>query len=415
MADLKERDVFDDVPKKVQVTVDSNMTGPEVRDRIREQLNLHQIDGQLEQLTFHAEEEEEESVPALETEWEPIRQVLFRYKDEEPSIRFTCILRSRQDSESIWENDAPPSAVSNLVQKEKNDVVPKAPITAEKREEAYRNVFAMTAPNLETPFEPMELFGGDKERITRFYDGYDVTTSKGRRDWQMRVLDRIAGFQIPYEQDPKVAAFKKFSRGHAEALNQAFDTGVATTIDLEDEKVAHAGRARYYAYQTATTGTHAHVGPPIDLAVKAHSMVRKDRQNEEYYACTDAKATTKRTFRPYQVNGLAWALSRLYDAIPLPDLASENVKKAASAPQQPFVVPGLLIADQTGLGKTPLGLLIASYCKKPFSYNKGKGVFKPVLLQVPQGLIGQWADEILQYWPGLTLIISHDDTAMPAT
>ncbi|KAL5372897.1 hypothetical protein DPSP01_013126 [Paraphaeosphaeria sporulosa] len=412
---VKENGEYENMSKKITVTMDEDMSGDEARDKIREGLGLESLKGQLETLALCAEKEDDDCVPALVDDWDPIRKVVFKYPDQDPSLSFSCIIRLREDDEGLWESSEPPASLKNFLEQHTNDVAPKVPVTAERREETHRNIFSMTVPMLETRFEPVELFGNDKERIVRFYDGYDVLTADGRRKWQLWALSRVAGRHQPYKEDPKNAIFRKFSKEQAESINAALEDGIAKMVDLEEEKSVEDGRARYYAYQTATAGTHANVGPPIDLAIQAHGMVREDQGKEEYYALRTPKSEIKRTFRPYQANGLSWALSRLYDDYPLPGEATTVMESAAATLNYPFQVPGLMITDQTGLGKTPLALLIASHCEKALAYDaEGKPLYKPIALQVPQGLIRQWAEEIMFEWPMLTLVIAYDDPAMPA-
>lgn len=62
VAELKDQDILSDTPKTVQIIITRSMLGIEVRDRIREALELHESGGQLLQLTLH---EEEKDFPTL--------------------------------------------------------------------------------------------------------------------------------------------------------------------------------------------------------------------------------------------------------------------------------------------------------------------------------------------------------------
>ncbi|KAF1953204.1 hypothetical protein CC80DRAFT_551590 [Byssothecium circinans] len=159
--ELEEQDVFDDAPKNVTITIKNrNVFGPQVRDSIREAFKLHEDDGELQQLTLHAEQEQDKSYPA-----------------QDPSLSFTCLFRQRDSNEMPWEYGGPPAVLLNYLEAKEGGVVSE-----------MRQIFQMTVPLLETRLEPLDLFANDKKRMFKFYDGHDVSTPQGRRDWQLRVL-----------------------------------------------------------------------------------------------------------------------------------------------------------------------------------------------------------------------------------
>lgn len=417
--ELQDRDNYDEVPKKVKVLLNEQMTGPELRDKIREAFYLHQHDGQLEQLILNApskDEEEDMTFNVLNCDWDTVTKVIFDYPDEDTPLYFTVLMRVRDDTESPWENEGPPSPLAPFLTVKDSDVAPKEPMTAAEREQVYRTVFQMTVPSLETPFEPLKLFKNDRARMTKFFDGYDVDSQQGRRNWQLKILDEIAGTQPAFDQDPSMLNFKRFRAEIATALNRAAEDGRSAAIDLEEDEAYVGARERYYAYQSATGGTDAHVGPPIETSVSAFDMIRQGSYDDvkEFYSLTHkSKGLIKRSFRAWQVNGLAWALSRLYRKIPLDEKASPEAKKAAGLLTQPYLIPGLMIQDMTGAGKTSLLLLILSHCTEPVEYEGGQRVCKPFFLQVPKNLVRQWAEEIMEFWPYFTLIIGYDDGQLP--
>lgn len=81
-----------------------------------------------------------------------------------------------------------------------------------------------------------------------------------------------------------------------------------------------------------------------------------------------------------------------------------------------LVVGGQLICDQTGLGKTILFLANYYYSKAHIETDaEGKPTYKIMVLVAPAGVLKQWADEIIDKWPGLRLMISYDDTGLTAS
>lgn len=61
-------------------------------------------------------------------------------------------------------------------------------LTVEEAITVQQRVYQMTVPKLATTFDPPKLFGNDKNRLKKAYDGHDVTTPQGRHDWHMKVL-----------------------------------------------------------------------------------------------------------------------------------------------------------------------------------------------------------------------------------
>lgn len=411
---LKEEDVFSEVPKTVTLTITASMLGAEVRDRVREAFKVHEYDGQLEQLTLLCGEEE---VAALNADWDGI----FKDLQQHTGATFSCLLRERDDAESPWEYGGPPVTLRGFLDVQQDDVAPKQHQAPEETERVQRQIFQLTVPKLETPFEPLKLFGNDKDRLKKAYGGFDVSTPEGRQDWQLKYLPRLAGTDpVRYVEDGKLKEFRKYS----EALNAAQTDGVMQAVDLEqaqdndgDAKQAlyEVGRKRYYAYQTAIGGTAASAGPPIETSARALRMKLVKGAEEEQYEYTQySKEQVKRYPKPYQVNGAAWGLSTLFGEIRFnEDNVPNNVRSAATKLKR-LEVPGLFYFDQTGLGKSVQSLQVALGLGRPFTryLATGKLTHKPMMLLAPQNLIRQWAREILFHWKVFTLVISYDDGAM---
>lgn len=414
-------DELDSMPKTTFVTLEHGMTGPAARDRIREAFKLDQTTGQIQQLRLCVQtddEDDQKTLNALVADWDSIQDIIWTHDTRDTRLRFTMLLRCRNADEICWESETPPPALRPFLQAEQGDVAPLQVITEVTKAEVEQKVSQLTAPTgQETTFDPVREFNNNKKRIKAFYNGHEVTTPAGRQKWQLHTLSQIAGYMEPYREDAKVTSFHKFTDKEAAVLSTAFSEGTRETVNLEDDDDPDAvdvGRDRYYALQ-ATTATQACVGPPIELSIRALQMRASPGADEFYIFNLYDSSKVKRGLRSYQVNGTAWCVSRLVGITPSkqPDMSAADWSKAKAAAKklQNTHVPGLLIADGTGLGKTVLLLSVLLHCHGPINDN-GKLVFKPLFLQVPQNLIRQWAREILDYWPAFELIISYSDTSM---
>jgi hypothetical protein len=414
---LREEDILLEVPKSAEITFTASMLGPEVRDRIREAFKLHQYEGQLEQLTLMMGNE---GMPALDADWETVFKTLQQHAD----ATFSCLLRERDDGESPWEYGGPPATLRDFLEVKQDDVAPKHPQSSEQTERVQRQIFQLTVPKLESTFEPLKLFGNDKERLKKAYEGFDVSLIEGRRNWQLKFLPRLCGTeQVRYVEDDMLKSFRKYSESRRMALKAAHMDGVMQAVDLEqaeddigdaEKELFEAGRKRYYAYQTAIGGVASSAGPPIKTSACALRMELVKGSTEEQYTYTQySKEQVDRHPKPYQVNGAAWGMSTLFGEIPFNDEVSPQVRSAAGKLGR-LPVPGLLYLDQTGIGKSVQSLQVALGLGRPFARTtaSGKFTYKPMKLLVPQNLIRQWAREILFYWKVFTLIISYDDGGM---
>ncbi|KAF2002153.1 hypothetical protein P154DRAFT_618890 [Amniculicola lignicola CBS 123094] len=361
----------------------------------------------------------EKSFPALKGDWEEILAIVFNHKANDPAVYFTCLFMERGDGVSPWEFNGPPPMFEALLEavaaKKQHAAAAAAEDSANDAEQVQQTIFQMSTPDVQSTFDPLTLFRGDKERMIRFYDGFDVSTPQRRLQWQMKFLPRLAGEEFKYINDEAMAAFKKLSHAQQEALTAASAAGADHAVDVEDERDNVAdGEARYYAFETAAGGgTQSGVGPPIETSAQALLMTREDVGDDELYAFGRwGKDKIDRTLKPWQVNGAAWALSVLYGKIPLCKGSSEEAKHAVLdlSTQQ---IPGIIMSDQTGLGKTIMLLATLVHCNQPVAPARGKKpIFKPLFLAVPQNLLRAWAREILQHWPIFTLVLSYDDGTM---
>ena len=270
-------------------------------------------------------------------------------------------------------------------------------------------------------FDPLALFEGDEERMLRFYGGHDVTRAEGIRAFQEEAFSssKIIGYQPPVDMDGSSRRFGK-SKGLPSALLHTLESGrdenfaASMNQDPEERSGRLTDELKYYALQQAMVGTEQQVGPPINPCVRALEMVREDDESgKEAYRFTRMEGTNRRLY-PYQVNGVVWLLTRWLGAIPMRPDAPQEVMDIAARLRSVRTGSGLM-GDQTGSGKTIL-LLAALIVGKDHVLKdaKGRRIYKMKFLAVPATLIPQWAKEIIDHWPGFNLVISYDETGMPA-
>ncbi|CAA9966438.1 Helicase C-terminal [Pyrenophora teres f. maculata] len=411
VAKMMEEDTLSEIPKKISIEVTPSMLAPEIRDRIREAFRLHEFEAQLEQLVLNDGGNEH---PALVTDFREAFEILLR----SPATNFHCLIRPCEDGEVLWEYGGPPAILRVFLEQKADDVSSKRRLTSDQVDNLQRTIYQLTVPRSETCFDPLGLFQNDRDRLKKAYNGFDVSKPEGRKGWQMEFLPRLVGSQpIRYMEDDKLKAFRKLSQQQQSALRTASFDGAMNAVDLEEAEEEEetesiqASSKRYYAYQSVIGGTSACVGPPIDLSARVLQMERVKDAKEEVYEYTNLSGNdVKRHPKPYQVNGAVWALSTLYGPETAFGVDDDDTKKHLPK----LKVPGILILDQTGLGKTILALQIALGCIRPLGYRKSdrKPIYRPIFLAAPQNLIRQWAREILFHWPKFDLLISYDDGAM---
>jgi hypothetical protein len=118
-------------------------------------------------------------------------------------------------------------------------------------------------------------------------------------------------------------------------------------------------------------------------------VVRKDIDGEEVYEYQAyTKFEVKRRLKPFQVNGAVWAMNTLW-----PDTTFEATGDALAAGNQlkRLNVPGVIIADSTGNGKTVTAMAIMLASARPCAVERrsGRSIYRPIFLAAPQNLIRQ--------------------------
>ncbi|KAJ5574154.1 SNF2-like protein [Penicillium hispanicum] len=117
----------------------------------------------------------------------------------------------------------------------------------------------------------------------------------------------------------------------------------------------------------------------------------------------------------YQITGAVGLALKLIGKIPakplleLAGLSAESVEgqrvSRAADRLEDLRIHGAILADETGFGKTKQCLLAALL----YAVIAIEPECRPTLLLVPPGLISQWLDEIKEFWPFFTQVLSHGD------
>ena len=282
----------------------------------------------------------------------------------------------------------------------------------------------MTSSSRNTVFDPLAFFNGDKSSMKDFYNGFDVSTKDGVREWQKKFFNQIAGPQQRPQIDKKVENFAKskytniqLDQAQIAAINAAREQGEQTALDMDatETEMDEDAQLRYYTYQASGSGTPAQVGPPLNTAATALEAEKiADVKGREVYRLKRFPATVvKRTLHPWQVNGTAFVLPRLLGYLPVRENAPARVKKAANDLKS-LRTRCAFIKDETGSGKSIFLLACPQYARDHVELDtNGDRIYKMKFLAVPQTLLRQWAAEIIDNWPAFDLIISYDDGALP--
>lgn len=141
-------------------------------------------------------------------------------------------------------------------------------------------------------------------------------------------------------------------------------------------------------------------------------MLKMQALANDRFKCTVLHGLTKSVFYHYQASGALYMYYKAYGHLPVSvDHAAETaVHLAIVAMPKPLQTFGGFNKDMTGLGKTkqvlPVLLLRAKLCLQDAP--------RPALILVPATLILQWAKEIHESWPALTLWICYSMVELPS-
>jgi hypothetical protein len=443
---VEEEGLDGQLPKlKTTVEVHHHLNGAQFRDLIRVAFDMSNVHAQLstcklvvtrpsDSIGKEIDSGDEEATQfetlrfnILTDDWQEVQKVL---RGPTTTVLFT-ITTKELGSGVLLEWAAPPKNLMMILRQHNGDVATFQRVDGQdaadgQEEESHENDNQMdkivgSMGHSKKAFDPLALFEGDEERMLRFYGGHDVTSPDGIRAFQEEAFSssKIIGYQPPVDMDGSSRRFGK-SKGLPSALLQTLESGREENFaaSMNQDPEARSGRLsdelKYYALQQAMVGTAQQVGPPINPSVRALEMVREDDgSGKEAYRFTRMEGTNRKLY-PYQVNGVVWLLTRWLGSIPMRPNAPQEVIDIAAKLKSVRTGSGFM-GDQTGSGKTIL-LLAALIVGKDHVLTdaNGRRMYKMKFLAVPATLIPQWAKEIIDHWPGFNLVISYDETGMPA-
>ncbi|OBT86897.1 hypothetical protein VE02_03857 [Pseudogymnoascus sp. 03VT05] len=282
----------------------------------------------------------------------------------------------------------------------------------------------------------------DGDALLAYYDGHNVVTEEGRRNWQRETINLLT-------DNGQVASVKldKLPETLSEEEKKAIDEGqsrgqmAAMASEAEDKgnnamDPPHGGDDdddHYYTLQSAFSGTNLRAGPPVDLCLQLLDCTAL--LNGRFSSGLLSKMT-RSEFYGYQISGAVGCILKMYGTIDAQKLIEKTEHlnnprvvtiQHAATQLNDLLMHGCILADEVGLGKTKQALLIALLHsllyvgrEKTQSQNKPEDtqdtpqelphqIYQPILLVVPPTLIYQWIQELRQTWPYFSIALSYSD------
>jgi hypothetical protein len=432
--DFTENEEFDLPNSRQYVHLEPTATKAQFRDQIRAVFEMEKYSGQILNLSLvikpesETDDEEPQEFNVNKTSWLEVQSALW----SSPVLKsaFSLTVRRIEEGEDLWENESPPILAQRILTVKDGDIAVKEDgkkMNSEKEEakpeEGYVETVLSSISKERKLLDAKHLFKGcddEEQRLLRFFDGYDVRTPKGLLEWQRFVHSKMSTESPAIRRDVvssklgelTLSAEEKeaIETARAEGQQAAFSAGEASTDENQVDET-------YYGLHSLHTGTQSQVGPPLSPSALALDMEEFTDEEGKVKYRSRLPSLRKKTFFPHQVNGIASCLIAAFGRIPTRDEASKEVKDAAnSAAFKSVAVGGKLICDQTGLGKTTLALAVHQYSLLVGTIRlEGSRVFQHhemSIIIVPAAVIKQWADEIIDGFPDLQLIISYDDSGL---
>lgn len=407
-----------------EITLEPAARREHVLDDVRRQYKLHTLKAQIKSLRLKLVGESKRDLEAVSEDWSKIQSALWDNPWDATKSAFHMIVRPAEEGELIFESKMPFRVEQFLTVKD-GDICRIAPDADHETDDEQQldategYVYALREGSRERKvLDPVKMFGDRRDDMLKFYDGHDPTTEAGLLAWQRQAFDTVTRG----DERRKTKNSAKFKRGgvkltpaEATALEAARSEGEHAAFNLaeasakEDDAENH-----YYNLNQIHTGTSTQVGPPLEPCATALEMTPFiNDKGQTMYKSRDPNLA-KCAFFPWQVTGTCAALVGAIGYIPTRKDAPAEVKKAADS-LKGLAIGGKLICDQTGLGKTIL--LLANYFYINFHEDldaEGKPVYKMMVLVVPAGVLKQWADEVIDKWPSLELLISYEESGLNA-
>jgi hypothetical protein len=415
------------VPKKSRtIKIEPEMTKEHFLDSIRIAYKIDVIKANIYEVSLilvSIEEEEEDQTFSITTDdWSAVKQALWESTWNTSKSAFTLLVRQADDGEIIWESDVP-LVVQQVMGLSGGDVValqPEEDSTATKTEASDSDegvVHALRESNKQRlTLDPNALFEGRTDAMLKFYEGHDTTTPEGLLAWQRATVQRLTGSdkrKIVGDSAKKKLGGIKIDKTEEAMLNQARKDGEHRVFALDEaSRRDKAATEHYYNLAQIRTGTNSQVGLPLRPCAKALELEPfRDERRRLMYRGT-GKTFGQKAFFPWQVTGACTAIVGAFGCMPVRDDAPEDVKEAAES-LKGLAIGGKMICDQTGLGKSMLLLMNLHLARSVQEFDgDGNPIYRMMALMVPASVIKQWADDILDDWPELNLVISYDDTGL---
>jgi hypothetical protein len=412
---LEERDMNYDLVKTADILVRPAAVAAEVRDIIRARFSMDTIDAQIHTLQVLSSE-----TNIMQEKWSLVQEVLWAPDAGKPVFQMT--LRLREEGEVLWENEEIPGLSKTVLVTDGEDVHPKVvPQTSDDDDDdGSHNALVDTinrcaGTSVDTLDKMLKKhFGGRKEDLLKFFtvDGksYDVETPEGRLGYHRKVMEELTSRDhVQFKDDSKSRSFGKtqLTPAQLQLFNDAKQDGQLAVMSLPD-----GGEARHYTLNAVHTGTQGQVGLPIEPSAIVLQMTAFKASDGRLMYRSALPGLEKTSFYPYQVSGCVAMLVAMFGYVPLPENATDEVRKVAQK-LRGLAIGGKFLCDQTGMGKSKLSLLTIYFAQYHITRNKDhQRIYKYTKLAVPSGVIKQWADAIIDDFPTLHLMISYDDSGL---
>ncbi|KAH8730763.1 hypothetical protein GQ44DRAFT_723010 [Phaeosphaeriaceae sp. PMI808] len=399
------------------VKVRPHTTAAEFRDEIRGKFEMASISAQILTLNLTPV-----GINVMKEKWSDVQEAL--WSDEKGENSFVMTLRKAEDDEVLLENELVPGLSHSVLITDGKDIQPNpdTELSSDQDDGIGDNLvdtihkFAGSTVNyLDDMIKT--FFKGRPDDLRKFFTINDVAYNVENPD-DLLEFQRKACVELTYRDKPEITRDEKSMRFGKKKLtpnqlaiyNQASADGrlaaMSMPFDTEDE-------ARHYTLHAMYNGTHSQVGLPLHPSAIALQMtlVADELRRAKYASILPGLSNT--SFYPYQVSGVATCLIGMLGYIPLPKNAPKAAQDAARS-LKGLALGAKFICDQTGMGKSILLLAVLYYARYHVETNKkGQRVYKFTKLVVPSGVIKQWADEIIDGFPDMKLLISYDETALP--